>query len=91
MINVIICLTTFMKLIVTYFVVDDRSVSARDHCVIHWVTVAEEVVRHRLFSARCELTLNTLSIKCDRQIGTNRWQQSWLSVLKRLLMKHALE
>jgi len=91
MISVIICLTTIMKLIVAYFIVDGWSVPVRGHCITHWVAVAEEVVEHRLFSARYELTLSTLTIKRVRQISTTRWQQSWLSLLNRLLMKHALE
>lgn len=52
MISVIICLTTIMKLIVAYFVVHDLSLPVRDHCITHWVIVAEEVVEHRLFFAR---------------------------------------
>jgi hypothetical protein len=69
-----------MKIIAAYFV-DDRSVPVRDRCITHWVTVAEEVVEHRLFSARYDLTLSTLTIKRFRQISTTRWQQSWLPLL----------
>jgi len=79
-----------MKLAVTYFVVDNRSLPVRDHCITHGVTVAKEVVERRLFSAKYELTLSTFTIKRVRQISTTRWQQSWLCLVKRLLMKHAL-
>ena len=79
-----------MKLIFAYFFVD-RSVPVRDHCITHWVTVAEEVVESRLFSARYELTLSTLTIKRGRQISITRWQQSWFCLLRRVLMKDTLE
>ena len=90
-ISVIVCLTTNMKVAVEYFVVDDRSVPVRDHCITHGVILTEEVVKLRLFSARYELTLSTLTIKRVRQISTTRWQQSWLCLVERLLMKHVLE